>query len=37
MQLYVKTMKVAKNFPTMLPTTKKCTIQLFSGTIQALQ
>ena len=28
---------VAKNFPTLLPTTKKCTIQLYGGTIQVQQ
>ena len=30
-------MKVAKNFPTLLPATKMCTIQLCSGTIEAQQ
>ena len=37
MHFWVTTMKVAKNFPSLLPATKKCTIQLYSCTIQALQ
>ena len=36
MNFEIKTLKVAKNFPSLLPDTRKCTIQLYSGTIQAL-